>query len=191
MLTFEKEDHIYKYNGIKVPSVTQIIKEAGLSELNSVPQEILEEKADIGNKVHKATELYDRDNLDVDSIHPILLNYVSSWEKFRKDFQFIPEEIELELVHNLYRFAGRVDRVGTIYGKKSKVIVDIKTGMKLKSHSLQTAGYKLLYEQNGKISKRFSVYLTQEDYKISEHKNRYDENVFLAALTITNYKRGA
>jgi hypothetical protein len=190
-LTFEPESHLYKVDGVVVPSVTQVIKEAGLSELEYVPERTLREKADLGNKVHKATELLDRDNLDVESIHPILLNYVAMWEQFKKDFGFEAQDIELTLHHPLYRFAGRIDRVGLVNGKLS--IVDIKSGGKYNTHSLQTAGYKLLYDHDKlkkeQIKNRMSVYLSQENYSIFEHKDSQDERVFLAALTITNYKR--
>jgi hypothetical protein len=154
----------------------------------------LAEKADLGKKVHSATELYDMDDLNVSDLHPTLKTYLDGWIKFRKEFHFTPTQVELQMFHEVYRFAGRIDRVGTISvpGVGSDLILlDIKSGTHQKTNAIQTAGYELLYNQNKKgkelIKRRFVVYLSPAGYEVEEHKNKNDKNVFLAALTITNY----
>lgn len=191
MLSFTEENHEYKFDGIVVPSVTQVIKGAGLVNFDYVSKELLEEKADLGSKVHKTTELYDMGILDLDELHPTLKAYLDGWINFKKDFGFTHTEIETEYYHPKYKFAGRLDRVGMINGKLS--IVDIKSGAKHKSHSIQTAAYQLLYDFKPKkeqIKKRYAVYLSETGYKVEEHTNVTDRNIFLAALTIFNYKGG-
>ena len=95
------------------------------------------------------------------------------------------------MFHKLYRYAGRIDRVGTI--GKDLVILDIKSGTIQKTHGVQLSGYELLYNQDKKkgeqTKKRFAVYLSETGYKITEYKSPNDKSVFLAALTITNYLR--
>jgi hypothetical protein len=190
-LTYNEERHEYKDNGIVIPSVTQIIKTAGLVNLDWVSEETLNIKADLGKKVHSATELYDKNDLDINDLHPTLRLYLDGWIKFRKDYGFIPTEIELQLFHKLYKYAGRIDRVGNI--SKDLVLIDIKSGTHQKTNAIQTAGYELLYNQDKKkseqIKKRFIVYLSEQGYKVEEHKNQNDKNIFLSALTITNYLR--
>lgn len=192
ILTFEEETHTYKTNGIKVPSVTQILKEAGLIDLSFVDKEILEYKSDLGTKVHTTTELYDQNNLDVDSLHPILKGYLDGWIKFRKDYDFTPTLMEIALIHPLYKYAGKIDRIGTI--RKDTVQVDLKSGVHHHSYAIQSAGYTELYNygkpKKEQIKKRYTVYLKGTgEYEVREHKNPNDTRVFLAALTITNYKR--
>jgi hypothetical protein len=190
-LTFNDEKHIYKLDGLVIPSVTQIMHGSGLVDLEWISQEILDNTSDLGKKVHKTTELYDKETLDVKVLHPTLKNYLDGWIKFRKDFNFTPAEIELQLFHELYKYAGRIDRIGLI--GKELTLLDIKSGTKQKSHQIQTMGYKLLYDQNKKkpeqIKRRMIVYLSEEGYKTEQHNNDTDRNIFLAALTISNYKR--
>jgi hypothetical protein len=188
-LTYNDINHEYKLDGMTIPSVTQVLKGAGLVNLDFVNEQLLEEKADLGKKVHLTTELYDNGTLDLDELHPTLKAYLDQWIKFRKDFNFIPTEIELQLFHKLYRYAGRIDRVGLAQGVLTEL--DIKSGMKFKHHAIQNAGYELLYNQGKKrgeqVKKRMTVYLSTDGYKVEPHNNENDKNVFLSALTISNY----
>ena len=186
-LEFTAENHVYRVGGVTIPSVTQIIKDAGLVNFDFISDELLAAKADLGNKVHRATELNDNGILDYEDLHPKLRGYLDSWIKFRKDFGFIPSEIEITYYHPLYRYAGRIDRIGDL------TLVDIKSGTVQKTHSIQTAGYAELFNykkpKREQIKRRLAVYLTQENYKVIEHKESSDKNVFLACLTIANYKK--
>ena len=186
-LTFTAENHEYKFAGVQVPSVTQIIKDAGLVNFDFISDELLEAKADLGNKVHKAAELNDNGILDYEDLHPKLRGYLDSWIKFRKDFGFTPSEIEMAYYHPLYRYAGRIDRIGDM------TLIDIKSGTVQKTHPIQTAGYAELFNykkpKREQIKRRLAVYLTPENYKVIEHKESSDRNIFLAALTIANYKK--
>lgn len=192
-LTYNDTNHEYKLNGLIIPSVTQVLKGAGLVNLDFVNEDLLAEKADLGKKVHLTTELFDNGTLDIDFLHPTLKAYLDSWIKFKADFNFTPTDIELQLFHKLYRFAGRVDRVGLANGVLT--LVDIKSGIHTKTHAIQTAAYTLLYNQDKKkgeqIKKRFTVYVKPEGYKVEENKGANDQNIFLAALTIHNYLRSS
>jgi hypothetical protein len=186
-LTFDETKHEYKLNGLIIPSVTKIIGEIfPISDF--ISKELLEQKADLGKKVHKTIELNDSGNLDVGTLHPLLRKYLDNWIKFKCDYNFTPMDIELQLSHPLYKYAGRVDQVGLI--DKDLTVLDIKSGAVQKTHSIQTAAYQSLYEINKcKVKRRMAVYLSPDNYKIEEHKNKNDISVFHASLTIYNYKK--
>ena len=190
-LEFTAENHIYRLEGVVIPSVTQIIKDAGLVNFDFISDELLAAKADLGNKVHKTAELNDKGILDYEDLHPKLRGYLDSWIKFRKDFGFIPSEIEMEYFHPLYRYAGKIDRVGTANGVLT--LVDIKSGIKQKYHHVQLGGYKVLYDYDkapkAKIKKRLIVHLSGTGYKIEECKSDSDMAVFLSCLSIYNFKK--
>jgi hypothetical protein len=192
-LVFNEQLHQYKLDGIVIPGVTEILTTAGLINFDFVSPDVLEYSADLGKKVHSTTELYDRQDLDVTTLHPTLISYLESWIKFKKAYNFIPYGIETQYFHPVYKFAGRLDRVGYIDAGGYMALVDIKSGVKAKHHEIQTAGYKILYDYGKKraeqIKRRFCVYLSEDDYKVEEHKNNNDMNVFLSCLSITNYKR--
>jgi len=193
-LTFDEFKHEYKLDDIIVPSVTQTIKIAGLIDLSFVDKELLAYKSDLGNKVHKTTELYDTNNLDEKTLHPVLIGYLLAWKKFIWDYRFKSLFIELAMVHPLYRYAGRIDRIGTIIDSNTIAQVDIKTGVKHHSYAIQSAGYTELYNygkpKKEQIKRRFTVYLNEDGtYKVEEHKKATDIKIFMAALTICNYMR--
>lgn len=194
--TYNDELHEYKLNGLKIPSVTQVIEDVfPMSEF--IPKELLRQKADLGKKVHSTTELYDKGTLDENFLHPILQNYLNQWVKFRKDYnvqfnlELLGENIETMAYHSIYKFAGRIDR--TCLVEKEKSIIDIKSGTEQKTHQLQTAAYSMLVNQSldkkSQIKKRYAVYLSETDYKVIPHTNTNDENIFLSCLSIYNYKR--
>ena len=197
--TFDEKTHTYRLNGVKIPSVTQAIDEAGLMNLSMVDKNLLKAKADIGDKVHKTTELYDRQRLNMETLHPVLKSYLNGWIKFKEDFHFFPVYIEYKMYHPLYRYAGKIDRIGTLINSrvKSSILaqVDIKTGVPFPSYALQSAGYTEMYN-NGKpkrqqVQRRFAVYLHEDGtYKVHPYEDPRDIKIFLSCLTITNYKRG-
>jgi len=192
-LVFNDETHTYSLNGIVLPSVTQVLKAAGLINLDFIDKNLLAAKADLGKKVHTATELYDDNTLMLDNLDPVLNNYLMQWVKFKIDFGFEPTDSEVMLHHKLFRYAGRIDRAGWISTRQftGKVLIDIKSGAKHHSHAIQTAAYMELYNSDKKpadrIRRRYCVYLTPDSYQVQEYNNPTDKNVFLSALTITNY----
>lgn len=192
MFEFNKESHEYKLNGVSIPSVTQIIKTAGLSDLSYIDKDLLNYKAQVGDAIHLATQYYDNNELDLDSVSDLIKPRFNSYLKFKEDYKPETIGIELQLYHKLYLFAGTIDRIFLIDNKLT--LLDIKSGVKEKHHAIQTAGYELLYNQGKKqkeqIKQRMILYLSDNGYKIETNNNKNDKNVFLSALTITNYLRG-
>lgn len=186
-LVFDEIKHEYFLNGAKLPSVTKVLQGAGVIDLSGIPLDKLEVARQRGIDVHSACELYDLNNLQEGYSNP----YLDAWIEFRRDTGFMPLEIEKFVYSARYRFAGTPDRVGML---NKLTIVDIKTSEDLSpATALQTAGYELAYnEMNGnKAKERVAVLLTAEGkYKIEPYRDKNDINVFLAALSIHNWKKG-
>jgi len=97
---FEESTHTYRLggpNGVVVPSVTQIMKAAGIID-DSFYNDTGRFR---GSAVHRATQLLDESDLspdegslDWESLDPELLPYVQAYGKFKLESGFIPEEIE-------------------------------------------------------------------------------------------------
>lgn len=190
-IEFDEQLHEYKIDGVKVPSVTQVLSDCNLINFDNVKQEVLDYACMRGVAVHKATEYFDKDMLDMNSVDDEVMPYLEAWIKFKEHFKVEMLEIEKVVGSKKYRYAGTFDRVAKING--SLCIVDIKTGGKQDAHAIQTAGYTLAYyEMTGqKIKERMCVYLTNKGtYKLGEHKDqRLEESLFLSALGLYNYKR--
>lgn len=161
-------------------SVTGILKAEGFIDT----QWFDEYSATRGTYVHKACELLDRGELEEAELDPILIPYVSAWQKFMKDSGFQITEMETRLISETHQFSGKPDRIGILNG--CQAIIDIKSGLLQPWTALQLAGYEIL---KGSPHKRFGVQLTDAaTYKLTEYKDRSDRGVFLAALACYNWK---
>lgn len=183
MTGFDNATHTYYLDGVIVPSVTQILYRAGLINFSYVDTETLRQKADIGTKVHTACQMWDDDELDEETLHPVLAGYLDSWKKFREMTGFIPDVHEKMVISRRYKFGGTMDVVGMI--GKDRTLVDIKTGCKTKAHPIQTAAYQLLFEDclGTRINKRMSVYLSAKGLpNICPHEDKRDKYIFLGYL---------
>lgn len=195
-LMFEPETHTYRVNGRVVPSVTQVISAAGLSEYSMVPRDKLEYACRFGTAVHYGAELADKGILDEQSTEQIVLDRVGYW----KNFLQVAEEkgwtdghcfIESRFYsHDAYDFAGTIDRA--YVNGKTAVIIDLKTGSKYAAAAIQTAAYEHLfraqYNDLRKV-KRMAVYLRDDGFEIEEHKDDTDIHIFRAALNLYKWKQ--
>jgi hypothetical protein len=186
MLTRD-DAHVYRYDGRIVPSVTQVLRDAGLIDFSGVPADVLEAARWRGTLVHKATEFYDRGVLDEADLDERLVGYVQAWKRFRSDTGFVPATIEQFVYHPAYGYAGQLDRDGFMKGKA--ILLDVKTGIAHPAAGPQTAAYKEAH-CGASPRERFSVHLHGDGkYHLECHTNRSDFAVFAAALTLTNWKR--
>lgn len=187
-LHFDPDTHTYSVTGIIVPGVTHVIDQ--LHDLSGIPAAALEYASERGKAVHTATELYDFGDLDIDSLDPEIVPYLEAWIKFREDTQILIGMIEEKLFHPVYRYAGALDRVITLYG--SDAVLDIKCVAKLNPvTAIQTAAYKELVEKNTdyKNLKRYAVQLKRDGkYKLEEYKDPDDFRVFLSCLALHNWR---
>ena len=194
ILKFDPETHTYWINDIKVPSVTQILRDAGIIDYSDIPKNKLDIAMKFGRAVHRACELFDKNDLDMVTLDHRLIPYVDAWNKFLKETKFIVEQYEQPIGSEKYMVAGTPDRVGIFFNKRT--ILDIKSSYSfdLLGLPIQTGGYELIHNEGKKreyrVVGRMGVLLKPDgNYKIEPCTNRNDINVFLSALTVVNYKK--
>jgi len=178
---------VYTVGAQRVPSVTQIL--APLVDYSQVPRAVLERARQLGQAVHRMTELYDLDDLDMDDLADELRPYLTAWIKFRAETGFVPETIEKRLYHPALHFAGTPDRSGLINGRRA--VLDIKKMMYLGPViGLQLAAYKELFEKNGThVEDRYALGLRADGtYRLQPYTDKSDWPVFLSLLTTRNWK---
>ncbi len=183
-LTFDEGAHEYKFKGVIVPSVTQILQP--LNDFSGIPPAILENKRQIGVAVHKACELYDDDDLDEESLTPIVADYFAAWKRFKTENEVVVEMSEQRIFHALHRYAGTLDRVLTLNGVRC--VLDLKTSATLNpAVGLQLAAYDMAL--GVEKLKRFALQLKPNGlYKLQEYKDPKDYQVFTALLTLKNWR---
>lgn len=193
-LAFDEKEHRYTWNGAPVLSITQILRDVGISpDFSAMNQTLLAEAALRGTHVHSICEFYDMD--DLGDFDPKYQGYLDAWIKFRFDSGFIPEVREAMLFHPTYRFAGRPDAAGILNEKYA--VVEIKSGEGPTLHDsigCQLAAQQILIDdvaKYGPIKTRLAVKLHRDGtYSQREYKDRNDRGVFLSAVTVANYKVG-
>ncbi|MFA5409739.1 MAG: hypothetical protein WC343_13290 [Bacilli bacterium] len=106
---FDEESHTYRYEGVKLPSVTGILKAEGFIDARFYD----EFSRQRGTAAHLACHYDDLGILDESTIDPVILPYLSAWRKFRAESGFVVTVSEAPLMSAAYRFAGKPDAIGT------------------------------------------------------------------------------
>lgn len=187
-IQFDEPSHTYTVNGNRYPSVTEIV--GMLRPESGARDDVLEYKRQIGKAVHKAIELLEADNLDPGSLDLAIVPFVDAWRKFKHDASFSVLHSEKIVFSQKLRFAGTLDLTGL---RATKVtLLDLKAVWAMgKETGVQTAGYALCYEEmtGVKVDERGGLQLLRDGtYKYFPYKDANDRNVFLACLSVHNWK---
>jgi hypothetical protein len=181
-IDFDPDSHSYKAFGKTQPSVTTILGLANSFEF--VDKGLLDRAAKFGTAVHKATQLYDEHNLNIDTLDVALVSYLEGWKKFLSETGFEILECEYKIASKA-GYAGTLDRIG--YFGEDLTILDIKTGVTApKTTKLQLSAYAQAFQQmtGRRIKKRLCVILKPYAYKITQYTDESDYLNFLQFLSV-------
>lgn len=190
MMLFEPESHIYSIEGRVIPGTTNIISDScpfvdysGTGEVSGT----------FGHNFHKATELYDKN--DLGEYDPAMSNHMDAYKQFRQDFIYLGEPIFIEkILYSIkHGYAGTIDRV---FQRGREIYqIDLKSGAFSPKWFIQTAAYQnlLIEELNDKRLKyfRWCLQITEQGYKIFKPKNIFiqDFNIFISMKNVSNWKK--
>lgn len=144
VLEYIDETHTYLYDGVVLPSITQLLKVKYGSKYDNIPKATLERAAEQGSAVHKAIEDFEKQGIETPL--PELRNY-----KFLKKtyhFECIDNEVPVVLFQDDVAVAcGRLDLVLTEGDKVG--LGDIKRTSVLDKNYLayQLNLYRIAYQQ--------------------------------------------
>ena len=184
VIEFNEQDHSYHSQGVRYPSVTNILAAEGF--YGDAAAYFTEYSRDRGRFVHKIIQYHIEGVLDESTIDPVLRPYYDAWLSFERDTGFVSERCEMPIASDLYKVAGTPDHVGRL--NECFAIVDVKTGVMNPVTGVQLAAYELLL--NVSSAKRFGLQLKDSGkYSLKEYKDRTDRGIFLAALSIYQWKK--
>jgi len=182
-LTFEPDSHEYKWNGSVIPSVTQVLEP--ISGYSGIPEHVLRVAAERGTTIHRITELHDYGVLTEfgEQYQP----YLDAWKTFcfAKDVEI--ELVELQMYHDKIKYAGTLDRVIRVKGKR--ILLDIKSTYKLMpAVGPQTAAYAQVFNHlnpDDPVKERWCVRLKKDgSFDLHKCKDRQDLTIFQSCLNI-------
>ena len=183
-IQYDDATHTYRDKFGVVPSVTQVIHNVLMTEEERRHYHGHEEAMLRGRHVHTACRLWSDGELDEDSLDPRLVPYVDGWKLFAQESAFVCCAWEQLVYSRRERYAGRYDVRGRIGERRT--LADIKSG----ATAPWTVGVQLAgYARAGGLGAidRLCVHLPGNGkYRAIECKQRTDERVFLAALTVHN-----
>lgn len=178
LLKYQEEDHKYFWKGEQVPSVTQILEDAGQIDTTWFTQF----SRDRGTAAHLAIKLYLAGELDEASVDKHTKPYFSAFKKFMQATKIRVYRFEQMVYSKRYGYAGTFDLYGLMQGKRW--VIDFKTGKAFDWVALQLAGYKQAAKESGlKPNKRASVELRKDGtFRFNEHQGFGDLARFLVCL---------
>lgn len=154
-----------------------------------VPPDVLEAARLFGQNVHIACDLFDRDELDWQSLDPALVPYVEAWRNFIHDSGAVVIASEVRVVNERLGYAGSPDKV-LAWGKRI-VIPDIKaTAVVPRTVGPQTAAYAKAYHSmtGGREPARYCIHLQPGQYRTHPRNDPADWSLFVSALNIHKWK---
>lgn len=181
-LKFFDEGHIYEYNGVVVPSVSELLRFLSREVYGEIDKYILDRAAERGTAVHSATQALD-ENGTVDVTDDIA-GYVEAYAKFRHEHDVGWEYIEKPIAEPEMLFAGTIDRAGMVDGEKA--ILDIKSNAVVKKTLVkaQLNGYAKLTATIGFVPERLYCLQLIKDGRYRLYDTKIDDMEFMACYAL-------
>lgn len=176
-LVFDDDKHEYLLDGVRLPHVTGILGQMGLTPRYPVGSYRIR-----GRRVHEACCLFDAGELDQYEIGADLVPYVERYKSLVLDLKPEYDLTEKALYHPIYCYAGTLDRAGRIFG--DRFILDLKSGGTGPETGLQLAAYTLMLHPNDyKTVRRYKLDLSQSNGKLERYDDDEDFEAWLGILS--------
>lgn len=162
-----------------LPHVTDILARAGLIDT----QWFKEYDLSRGSAVHAATHFLDQGDLSWESVDPVIVGRLRSYQRFLDEVKPIILAIEEGVENTALRYCGTLDRRVMLRGREA--VIDIKGPSRAAWQGIQVAMYAACFPRP---LARYSLHLSDERYQLIEHKDRTDWDVAKAAITLVAWK---
>lgn len=187
---FDAHSHTYTLDDEVLPSVTAIIKP--IQSYAKIPKSVLEHARQMGVATHKAVELWNEGDLDIDSLDIQIVPRFKAWLKFITDTGAEVTGYETPMYSSMYKYAGTPDLWIKI--NKDIYLLDIKPNSMFSWYPIQLSGYQHLLQDYSKTTgvQRATLQLKDDGkYKFTPYKRADDArdfSVFQSLLTIYKWR---
>lgn len=123
-IDFDAEKHEYRVDGVKYPSVTDILEHLTAVGYGKVDKWILESAKERGSYIHETTQDIDL-GIEPEEISDVYVGYIKAYLAFLEDYEPEWDGVEEQFFCKEYGYCGTIDRIGKI--DEFPCILDIKT----------------------------------------------------------------
>jgi len=194
VLTFDEARHEYRFSGAVVPHVTGVLKP--LTDYGRVDPDKLEIARQKGVAVHSMVELDAKNELG--DLPDWMVPVYDYWLQIKQQMGLEIIASERKVYHSTYGYAGTLDLQVFAHNTKLKGpgIIDVKRSfMAGQAIALQTAAYAAACDHESKVPAdriqwRAALRLREDmPPRLETYDNRNDINVFIACLTLHNWRK--
>lgn len=190
-LVFLEEPHIYLYNGVIIPSVSEILHYIFPDKYKGVSKTILEKKSAYGTTIHESIEMYEANIQTMqleDAFNVVIqakdLNYIQEaslrqYVKLKREKKLMVLEQE-KMIQYQRKYAGRFDMIANVNGALS--LCDIKTTAQLDEEYLswQLSYYELAMGKT--FDKLYAIWLPKKGLGVLKEVERKPKELLLKKL---------
>lgn len=190
-LVFDEENHTYTLDGSELPSVTQICRPLTVDISENAKPWLRDAAAQRGTRVHEICAEIDLiGSAEGIEAPPDISGYIRAYLDFLRDYRIRSwDAVEMPLGSSKLGYAGTIDRVGMIDGKRT--IIDLKTGSRIDKATLtaQLNGYRYLWEytQRERVDGMCGLKLGRNgNYQLIPVR---DSDIFICLMTLYHERR--
>ena len=146
-LTFDEVSHIYRLDGIEIPSVSRVMEPLKEANYAGISEKTLRRAADKGTSVHDSIENFVK--FGIEDVDPEFRAYFDAFLQWWIETQPIVVGSEIRIYHKLLRYGGTIDLLCYIDGKLT--LIDFKTTYTVSDMScgVQLEAYAKALESHG------------------------------------------
>jgi hypothetical protein len=155
-LIFYEVEHLYLIDGKPCPGTHSLMERHGIVkplDQWGAPY------ADRGKRVDFYTQAWDEDDLDREDVDSSERGYLDAWIQFKEKYGVTAKSIQLLVGSAQLWYATTLDRVIVMSELVGKIVLNIKTGNRYKSHPIQSHLEGLLYPDAERVQ---MVYLAPD-----------------------------
>jgi hypothetical protein len=195
VLSFDELSHEYRWNGVRVPNVTSVLKP--LSDYSNISPAVLENAREEGVQIHKMIELDLKGDLDIESLPEWIEPYWRAWHQFKVHSGLRLIASEHRMCHPSLQYAGTCDIVASMPKFKNLnqnfCVIDIKRSLfGGPVIGLQLAAYADLWnaqKPTQRIKHRFAFQPRKDGtYRLEEFSDPADLMTFQALLVVHKWR---
>lgn len=192
-IRYEDGPHAYWIDGVRVPSITQVLKVATFDDFDRVDEKLLRRKAAEGTALAKAVEDYAAGRFDPTQFGMEILADFDAFVEWHESVGGTILHSETIVGSKRWGFAGRLDLLYDLPGVGESMIDMKRTHSPPASGGPQTAAQvEAFREYMGRPASwnpaRYLLHIKNGRCTLVPQTGKEDWKVFLASLTVTKWR---